>query len=978
MSGSRRNRMNLNVPVDPSRLPGHHVPQQSDSTAPQYQYQLATASAPGSIPHPLAYMTHYRHYPTQAHPTPAPKIPQTNIESEQAPPQQRATLPGPYATTPLQTTHAPGEFLVEKLIGTLTPILTAHQHSTTYKIDTFLETLSGHVKGVKEEAKNQVIQLAEAMQKAFVLQQTGNKTLSARMEKLEKVIGASYDRDDNKSLLSRLDALTFTLEELLERAKDPEALAAKASIILKPLPHLVESTTSPIRELYTDVSVDPHTPDVISSESQFTALHAIATQTEQTYLTIGTNARTPEPRRLPPQFVSTGVATSPTPQLPRLKIANSNCYSDRTKAVGDVDSSDEKSPQLELPRRRKPIIVAHSDSEPDHESLVSVVNESSGVRMSSHFNNSPVPSRNLSAADWSDDGGHHEVGSDDGSYDVPLLPAFRPTTSPSVAKQYSVLVDDKNPFEGTVASLRHHTLGDAHAGPKPSPPPPTVPFHPRPSVSPLPSPASSASPPPHRSKSVKKAHAIFNTTLTSPTSSLPVIVSSPGYETVISSPKWTRKAVPSPPLKAPAPIANEDPNSMPAQTPDIIPDSEDESELSVTHMITNTSANVEDLHSEAEAEAQLTEEPLFLPTSSPPEVSSHLPTTRRPPSKSYRQPIVHSSPISISTDDSSPTDIPVSPTKTEITRSIKKPTMPRLKVPEKHLPRPRPLPINVVAPPEPKSQSPIYISSRSPSPLSELSESESSESESDSDTAARIIPVKKRPKAETVMSTSASTPADDDEPAKAPRIDLKTKLLKKTEQSAAVTRVKKRKASGVDPEPPLKRARQKADLGGSGGVKPVKKVLGAVGNGKEKAKERRAKSTESGASTSTRSGNLRKRMTGCKWPKKITSGDKKFNTRFIACDDCLLWFHYGCVGITDANEPMKKDSFTCPACLADGYPVNECTWEEEDAMFDPHNFIQHFNNTARNEGNDPEIDTDSTILLREASEGGWTDPNGSD
>ncbi|KAG6896914.1 hypothetical protein C0992_005317 [Termitomyces sp. T32_za158] len=59
----------------------------------------------------------------------------------------------------------------------------------------------------------------------------------------------------------------------------------------------------------------------------------------------------------------------------------------------------------------------------------------------------------------------------------------------------------------------------------------------------------------------------------------------------------------------------------------------------------------------------------------------------------------------------------------------------------------------------------------------------------------------------------------------------------------------------------------------------------------------------------------------------------------------------------------------------DGYSITDCTWEEENGMSDPQSFIQDFYRKATKEGKDPDEDPYSTILLREAISGGWTDPN---
>jgi hypothetical protein len=49
------------------------------------------------------------------------------------------------------------------------------------------------------------------------------KVLVAEMKAFKKTLGKSCDGDDGRTVLGRLDAVTFAVGELLERARDPEA-----------------------------------------------------------------------------------------------------------------------------------------------------------------------------------------------------------------------------------------------------------------------------------------------------------------------------------------------------------------------------------------------------------------------------------------------------------------------------------------------------------------------------------------------------------------------------------------------------------------------------------------------------------------------------------------------------------------------------------------------------------------------------------
>jgi hypothetical protein len=51
------------------------------------------------------------------------------------------------------------------------------------------------------------------------------------------------------------------------------------------------------------------------------------------------------------------------------------------------------------------------------------------------------------------------------------------------------------------------------------------------------------------------------------------------------------------------------------------------------------------------------------------------------------------------------------------------------------------------------------------------------------------------------------------------------------------------------------------------------------------------------------------------------------------------------------------------------YPVAEATWESDEHLGDPQALVEDFNGAARTEG--IELETENTILLRAAVDGGW-------
>lgn len=272
-------------------------------------------------------------------------------------------------------------------------------------------------------------------------------------------------------------------------------------------------------------------------------------------------------------------------------------------------------------------------------------------------------------------------------------------------------------------------------------------------------------------------------------------------------------------------------------------------------------------------------------------------------------------------------------------------------------------------------------------------------------------------------------------------INLKA-LLSKPGDSAAATKVvrKKRKVmvDNEDEEPPLKRAKDRLSMKEKG--KRVKKdgstaSLGTVKQ-EQKPKKKRldgvVERDRSPSASEQRSARPRRGKRKVKWPALNELGDNGFHRKFIKCDLCFAWFHYGCVGITPTDSRLNPtEMFFCPPCDAngssqkregdteatfcgrpdcdhreapadeyfvagivgrkiimtgghgrlskwlvkwDGYPINQCTWEYENAMPDPQKLIEEFEEAATKEGIDLDADPYARVLLREVIEGGWSDP----
>ncbi|KAG6896915.1 hypothetical protein C0992_005318, partial [Termitomyces sp. T32_za158] len=216
--------------------------------------------------------------------------------------------------------------------------------------------------------------------------------------------------------------------------------------------------------------------------------------------------------------------------------------------------------------------------------------------------------------------------------------------------------------------------------------------------------------------------------------------------------------------------------------------------------------------------------------------------------------------------------------------------------------------------------SPIFVFSRSPSPLSVISSTSAPELGSDSDhESVRVMKKKQGKKSsnQTVTGMSTSTSASvgpsngigsgSSSTTIPRRIDLSQKVLAKKGNSAALTRVKKRKVPTAEQmEPPLKRARREAlgvevereirvknerlsvglpSVSSSGNVK-------ARGKGKTKEREREREDDKGYKLPNIKTKPLSKKEEkklrpralpqGVKWPQKNASGDKKFDQQVCA------------------------------------------------------------------------------------------------
>jgi hypothetical protein len=152
---------------------------------------------------------------------------QPNYYSYPAAAGRPSPYPAPQRQTNIPAASSPmNENLLERLMSAIGPILATHQQATITRmeqLETSIQSLSNEVASMRKEAQTQTKYVAQYLEKSHSVQHAATKTLTDRVGRLEKIIGTSYDRDESKSILGQLDIVSFAVEELLERAKDPHA-----------------------------------------------------------------------------------------------------------------------------------------------------------------------------------------------------------------------------------------------------------------------------------------------------------------------------------------------------------------------------------------------------------------------------------------------------------------------------------------------------------------------------------------------------------------------------------------------------------------------------------------------------------------------------------------------------------------------------------------------------------------------------------
>ncbi|KAJ7686644.1 hypothetical protein B0H17DRAFT_707312 [Mycena rosella] len=164
----------------------------------------------------------------------------------------RYPLPPP-SYPPLQ--HLPPETdpivdnIVQRITQSTSQMIGASQAQSDARLnrlESMLQRITTDISSARQESRDCVVQIAEVLQKSHAIQ-------LGRLKRLENILGMGPDIEDEKTLLNRFDLLSFAVEDLLERVKDPEANLPDG-----PLHH--DMATSPAKRAYANAVIPPKTP----------------------------------------------------------------------------------------------------------------------------------------------------------------------------------------------------------------------------------------------------------------------------------------------------------------------------------------------------------------------------------------------------------------------------------------------------------------------------------------------------------------------------------------------------------------------------------------------------------------------------------------------------------------------------------------------------------------------------------------------
>ncbi|KAI3618011.1 hypothetical protein WG66_005702 [Moniliophthora roreri] len=242
--------------------------------------------------------------------------------------------PHPHAVDPYFPVTQPTstDLLVSRLMDKIAPILSQHQayytsrlnaiessfHRALEPISQGVRQLETDVKGVKDQLESNKKELYELLDRSDKNQRRDMRSLADRLVKLEKTIGKGYELPGNEmTLTDKLDSISFTVDELVERYRDPGG--ATEPVIRHDVAIDTRSDAPMPPSIHHDMATSPFPEPVPRPErNPETSLKTLepepARYTDMGISPIRDKAQTQRFPRTPPS------STTPEPEPPELEI----------------------------------------------------------------------------------------------------------------------------------------------------------------------------------------------------------------------------------------------------------------------------------------------------------------------------------------------------------------------------------------------------------------------------------------------------------------------------------------------------------------------------------------------------------------------------------------------------------------------------------------------------------------------------------
>ncbi|KAJ4490154.1 hypothetical protein J3R30DRAFT_39782 [Lentinula aciculospora] len=131
--------------------------------------------------------------------------------------------------------HNSTDLLTHRILDAITPILSAHQAGTLSRLEKSEQCICGALKPLENNLRNMeqsqvsiektIFESNSALRQTIVAQTDTLKGILSRLSALEIVVGKHKDgeSDETSTIVAKLDAVSHSMGEFLERALDPYA-----------------------------------------------------------------------------------------------------------------------------------------------------------------------------------------------------------------------------------------------------------------------------------------------------------------------------------------------------------------------------------------------------------------------------------------------------------------------------------------------------------------------------------------------------------------------------------------------------------------------------------------------------------------------------------------------------------------------------------------------------------------------------------